>query len=268
MGAARRLAPICISEAGSGHERLKTDTEPRGRGTFLLILLSIPVLILLLILGTWQVQRLHWKEGLIQRVQERMAETPVPLETIVSLQAQGQDIDYRPVTLSGSFLHQGERHYLATWQGQSGFFVHTPLDLGGGRYIFVNRGFVPYDQKDPATREAGQVPGRVDIGGLSRLPETEKPSFLVPDNDIAKNVFYWRDIPAMARSAGLREDQVYPFFVDADSKPNPGGLPVGGVTLVNFPNKHLEYAVTWYGLAFALMVVLLSWIYRHWRGKP
>src|SRR5690606_39593291 len=63
--------------------------------------------------------------------------------------------------------------------------------------------FVPYDRKDPTTRPAGQLTERVDIGGLSRLPETEKPSFLIPDNDLAKNVFYWRDIPAMARSAGL-----------------------------------------------------------------
>lgn len=253
----------------SGHQRLSTGTEaPRGRGTFLLILLSIPVLVLLLILGTWQVQRLHWKEELIARVQERMAANPVPLDTVVAQQAQGQDIDYRPVTVTGSFLHEGERHYLATWQGQSGFFVHTPLDVGGGRYIFVNRGFVPYDRKDPTTRPAGQLSERVDIGGLLRLPETEKPSFLIPDNDLAKNVFYWRDIPAMARSAGLDVERVYPFFVDADDKPNPGGLPVGGVTRVDFPNKHLEYAVTWYGLAFALVLVLGGWIWRQWRGRP
>ena len=246
---------------------MKTETKPRRRGTFLLIMLSIPVLAILLTLGTWQVQRLHWKEGLIRLVNERMAEKPVPLETVATMYAQGQDIEYRPVTLSGSFLHEGERHYFATWQGQSGYFVHTPLDLGGGQYILVNRGFVPFDRKEAATREAGQVAGRVDIGGVSRMPETEKPSFLVPDNDIAKNIFYWRDIPTMARTAGLPAEKVYPFFVDADDKPNPGGLPVGGVTLVDFPNRHLEYAVTWYGLAFALVLVLGHWIYRQWRGK-
>lgn len=246
---------------------MKTDSKPRRRSTLLLILLSIPVLAVLLTLGTWQMHRLQWKEGLIQRVNERLAEQPVPLETVATMYAQGQDIEYRPVTLSGSFIHEGERHYFATWQGQSGYFVHTPLDLGGGQYILVNRGFVPFDRKDPATREAGQVAGRVDIGGVSRMPETEKPSFLVPNNDIAKNVFYWRDIPTMARTAGLPADKVYPFFVDADDKPNPGGLPIGGVTLIDFPNRHLEYAVTWYGLAFALVLVLGHWIYRQWRGK-
>ena len=246
---------------------VNTETKPRRRSTLLLIALSLPVLAILLTLGTWQVQRLQWKEGLIQRVNERMAEQPVPLAKIASEYAAGEEIEYRPVTLSGSFLHQGERHYFATWQGQSGYFVHTPMDLGGGQYILVNRGFVPFDRKDPATREAGQVEGRVDIGGVSRLPETEKPSFLVPDNDLDKNIFYWRDIPTMARTAGLPTDKVYPFFVDADAKPNPGGLPIGGVTLVDFPNRHLEYAVTWYGLAFALVLVLAHWIYRQWRAK-
>lgn len=225
------------------------------------------MLVILLVLGSWQVQRLHWKEALIERIQERMAEQPVPLETIVSMQAQGQDIEYRPVTLSGSFVHEGERHYFATWKGASGYFVHTPLDVGG-RYIFINRGFVPYDRKDASLRTLGQVPGRVDIGGLSRLPETEKPSSLVPDNDLAKNVFYWRDLNAMTQSAGLKADQVYPFFIDADGKPNAGGLPVGGVTRIEFSNKHLEYAVTWFGLAFALVVVLAGWIFRQWRDKP
>ena len=245
---------------------MSIDSKPRRRGTLLLILVSIPVLVILLILGTWQVQRLHWKEALIDRIQERITEQPVPLETIVSMQAQGQDIEYRPVTLSGSFVHEGERHYFATWKGASGYFVHTPLDVGG-RYIFVNRGFVPYDRKDASTRLLAQVPDRVDIGGLSRLPEAEKPSGLVPDNDLAKNVFYWRDLNAMAQSVGLKADEVYPFFIDADEKANPGGLPVGGVTRIEFSNKHLEYAVTWYGLAFALVVVLAGWIFRQWRGK-
>src|SRR5690606_9290181 len=178
MGAPPKLAPIFISGLRNcplGQERMKavnTETKPRRRSTLLLIALSLPVLAILLTLGTWQVQRLQWKEGLIQRVNERMAEQPVPLAKIASEYAAGEEIEYRPVTLSGSFLHQGERHYFATWQGQSGYFVHTPMDLGGGQYILVNRGFVPFDRKDPVTREAGQVEGRVDIGGVSRLPET------------------------------------------------------------------------------------------------
>ena len=75
----------------------------------------------------------------------------------------------------------------------------------------------------------------------------------MPDNDPAKNIFFWKDLDAMAASAGLpRRATVLPFFVDADATPNPGGLPIGGVTTIDLPNNHLQYALTWYGLAAAL----------------
>ncbi|MCT7373567.1 SURF1 family protein [Chelativorans salis] len=232
------------------------------RGSFMLLAISIPVLVLLLVLGTWQVERLQWKEGLVQRIEERIAAAPKPLEEVARLNAEGDDVDYRPVAVIGWFLHEAERHYLATWQGQSGFFVHTPLRLADGRYIFVNRGFVPYDRKDPATRSEGQVPGSVEVGGLARTAPATKPSFIVPDNDPTENIFYWKDLGSMARSAGLDGEKVYPFYVDADNAPNRGGLPVGGVTRINLPNNHLQYAVTWYGLAFALVCVLGYWFLR------
>ncbi|MFC6488130.1 SURF1 family protein [Nitratireductor sp. GCM10026969] len=239
-----------------------TMHHSRRRGNLLLLVFSIPVLVLLLVLGTWQVKRLQWKEALIARIEERIAQEPVPLEEVTRLYSQGADIDYRPVRLAGSFRHDAERHYLATWHGQSGFFVHTPLRLTDGRYIFVNRGFVPYDRKDPATRPEGQRAGQIELGGLARTAPQEKPSFIVPDNDPAKNIFYWKDLDAMASSAGLAETEVYPFYVDANDSPNPGGLPVGGVTRIDLPNNHLQYAVTWYGLAFALVCVLVYWFAR------
>lgn len=237
-------------------------TRSGKRGTWLLLAFSLPVLILLLVLGTWQVQRLHWKEGLLERIEQRINSAPEPLAEIEALYLQGGDVDYRPTEVAGSFLHEGERHYLATWQGQSGFFVHTPLVLADGRYIFVNRGFVPYDRKESESRREGQVSGGVQIGGLARTAPEEKPSFIVPENNPAKNIFYWKDLDAMARSAGLPEADVYPFYIDADDTPNPGGLPVGGVTRINLPNNHLQYAVTWYGLAFALVCVLGYWFVR------
>ncbi|UUP18792.1 SURF1 family protein [Nitratireductor thuwali] len=236
--------------------------SPSRRSSWLLLALSLPTLILLLILGTWQVQRLQWKEALLDRINERVAAEPVPLEEIASAHAAGADIEYRPVTVSGRLMNDRERHYLATWQGQSGFFVHTPLALEDGRSIFVNRGFVPYDRKDPETRPAGQMEDIVQIGGLARTAPEEKPSFIVPDNTPDKNVFYWKDLDAMAASAQLAPEDVYPFYVDADGTPNPGGLPVGGVTRIDLPNSHLQYAVTWYGLAFALVIVLAFWFLR------
>lgn len=236
--------------------------SPSRRSNWLLLALSLPTLILLLILGTWQVQRLQWKEALLDRINERVAAEPVPLEEIASAYAAGADIEYRPVTVSGRLMNDREQHYLATWQGQSGFFVHTPLALEDGRSIFVNRGFVPYDRKDPVSRPAGQMEDIVQIGGLARTAPEEKPSFIVPDNTPDKNVFYWKDLDAMAASAQLAPEDVYPFYVDADGTPNPGGLPVGGVTRIDLPNSHLQYAVTWYGLAFALVIVLAFWFLR------
>lgn len=217
--------------------------------------LLLVVLAILLSLGTWQVRRLHWKEGLLADIAERRAALPVPLSDIEAIAAKGGDIEYRRVTLSGRFLNDKERHFFATYDGTSGFYVYTPLQLDDGRYLLLNRGFVPYDQKDPKTRPSGELEGIQTITGLARARLPGKPSYMLPDNDVPKNIFYWKDLDSMAASDGLDPAKVIPFFVDADDRPNPGGLPVGGVTIVDLPNDHLQYAVTWYGLAAALVVI-------------
>ena len=240
------------------------DKAPSRKRIWLAGMLGLGGIAILLALGTWQVQRLHWKEGLLATIDRRMHAAPLPLAEMERLFAETGDVDYMPVTATGSFVHAGERHFLATWNGQAGFFVYTPLKLEDGRFLLVNRGFVPYAMKDAASRGEGEVPGLVTIAGLARNPLAAKPSSLVPDNDLAKNVFYWKDREAMAASAGLSAGyKLVPFFVDADAAPNPGGWPAGGVTLVTMSNNHLQYAVTWYGLAAALAGVLVfSWVGR------
>lgn len=95
--------------------------------------------------------------------------------------------------------------------------------LEDGRFVLINRGFVPYEKKDPSTRIEGQIDGPVNVTGLARDPLSAKPGFFSPDNDPSKNIFYWKDWTAMAESADLPNlDEVVPFFIDADSKPNPG----------------------------------------------
>jgi len=235
---------------------------------WLVLVVGLAALAVLLVLGTWQVNRLAWKEALIATIGQRIASTPRPLDEIERLYTDTRDVDYWPVATRGTFLHDRESHFLATWNGASGYYVYTPLELLDGRLILVNRGFVPYDRKDPATRGEGQVEGEVAIAGLARNPLTEKPSWIVPDNDLAKNVFYWKDIAAMAARAGIDQAPLVPFFIDADASPNPGGLPVGGVTMVDLPNNHLQYAVTWYGLAAALVVILAVFIRGRIRSRP
>lgn len=219
--------------------------------------------VILIGLGTWQVQRLHWKEGVLHTIDQRTHAAPVSLAEVEARFAATGDVDYMPVTVHGTFLHEGERHFFSTWQGMSGFDILTPLRLDDGRYVIVNRGFVPYDLKDPAKRREGEVPGEVTITGLARNPLTVKPSWLVPENDIAKNIFYWKDRDALAATAGLPAGyKLSPILIDANNAPNPGGVPIGGVTIIDLPNSHLQYAVTWYGLAAALAGVLLVWLWR------
>ncbi len=213
-------------------------------------------------LGTWQMQRLAWKESLLSAIAERRNAPPVDLAAIEALASAGGDIEYRTVSVSGRFLNNRERHFFATHQGRTGYYVYTPLELADGRYLFVNRGFTPFDAKEPETRKLGQLTGQQTIKGLARARLAEKPSWVVPENDLAKNIFYWKDLDAMAETDGLPKDKVLPFFVDADATPNPGTLPLGGVTQFELPNNHLQYAVTWYGLAAALVVITGVFVFR------
>ncbi len=225
-------------------------------------------LAVLLSLGTWQVQRLHWKEQLLADMAARRAAQPVSLAKIEALAAKGEDIEYRPVTVSGVFANNRERHFFATWHGRTGYYVYTPLELADGRFLFVNRGFVPFEAKEPEMRKQGQLTGEQTVTGLARARLAEKPSSLVPENDLAKNVFYWKDLDAMAASTGIPAESLVPFFVDAGDAPNPKGLPIGAVTQFDLPNSHLQYAVTWYGLAAALVGVALYALFRRKGDRP
>lgn len=246
---------MTASATGSG--------RARPRLLWLTALLGLVVLAILVALGTWQVERLAWKEALIASIDQRMSVDAVPLAEMETRYRMHGDVDYMPVSVTGRFHHAGERHFLATWQGKSGFHVYAPLELADGRIVMVNRGFVPYDLKDPARRAAGQVEGEVTISGLARNPLSGKPSWILPDNDLAGNIFFWKDRDAMVRSAGLPSAvEIVPFFIDADATPNPGGWPIGGVTLIDMPNNHLQYAATWYGLAAALVGVFGVWFWR------
>ncbi|MCQ1849777.1 SURF1 family protein [Neorhizobium galegae] len=230
------------------------------------VIAVLAALVILLSLGTWQVERLHWKEGLLADIAERRAATPVQLSDIEAIGKSGGDIEYRRVSVTGTFDHPKERHFFATFNGQTGFYVYTPMTLADGRVLFVNRGFVPYEMKDQKTRPAGEVAGQQTVSGYGRVRLGEKPSSIVPDNDLAKNIFYWKDLDAMASTTGIDASKVVQFFVDADaSVVNPGGWPKGGVTQFDLPNSHLQYAVTWYGLAAALVAVVIGMVFRRKR---
>jgi surfeit locus 1 family protein len=221
------------------------------------------MVLLCLGLGSWQIERLFWKRELIAQRQAAMSATPIaaprsPEET--------RGLEFHPVTDEGIFLHDREIFLGATSEaGRNGYQVLTPLREAGGRIVFVNRGFIPAELKDPARRPDGQIAGAVQVRGLLRLAPAEKPAWFLPDNRPDLNYWFWVDLPAMAAADGL--DRVAPFYIDADATPNPGGWPKGAVTRLAMPNDHLQYAITWFSLAVALIVIYFLYRRRNAGSK-
>jgi surfeit locus 1 family protein len=218
-------------------------------------------LALLIALGTWQMQRKQWKEGLIARIAERVTAGPIDLAQAEDIWRRTGDIEYLHVTAHGRFQHDKERYLFApTQEGGPGWHVYTPLEVAQGRILWVNRGWVPDAAKAAPAHSQGQLPGEVEIRGLLRMPE--KPGAFTPANDVARNQWFWRDVAGMTASAFAGGSvEALPFELDADALPEPpGGLPRGGVTRIELPNRHLEYAITWYGLALTLIGVYSAFV--------
>ena len=213
---------------------------------------TVPAMLLLLALGSWQIQRLYWKRELIEQRQAAVSAAPVGVRSL----EDAKGMEFRHVTDEGVFLHDKEIFLGATSEvGRQGYQILTPLLEPGGRMVFVNRGFIPAELKDPARRAAGQLAGTVRVQGLLRLPPAGRPAWFLPDNRPDLNYWFWVDLPAMSAADKLEPDRVASFYIDADASPNPGGWPKGGVTRLALPNDHLQYAITWFSLAVALMVI-------------
>lgn len=216
-------------------------------------------MVLLLGLGTWQVERLQWKEGLIAARQAAVTAPPTDLPTNL---AAARGLEFHHARVVGHFLNERELYLHAiNAAGDAGYHVVTPLRLADGAALLVDRGFVTAERKAPQTRLAGEIPGAAVVTGLLRVPGTGKPGWFVPDNDPARNEWFYIDLPAMAKAASL--DSVLPFYLDADASSDPGFWPVGGQTILDLPNNHLQYAITWYALAAGLLVVYILVWRRH-----
>lgn len=236
-----------------------TDAERRRRfrPTLWSTVAAAAALAVLVGLGTWQVQRLHWKEGVIAYREARLAMPPVS----VGEETADEDLAFRRARATGRFLHS--REFLISNRvrgGRAGFDVVTPLRLGPADIVLVNRGWIPLDRADPDTRREGLVATKTAVTGILRKPGKTSP--WVPDNEPARNVWYYADPEAMASVAGLAG--VRDTVLVADARPNPGGLPAGRKPKVEIANRHLEYALTWYGLALVLAVIYFVF---HWRRE-
>jgi surfeit locus 1 family protein len=237
------------------------------KSTVLIVVTMTCAIAILLVLGTWQLNRLSWKEELISGINARVAGKPVPLVEIESLWSKTGDVDYMPVQLTGRFDHEKEMHYFNTWEGQTGWNVITPFHLSDNRLVLVNRGFVPSGLRDKNMRTDGLVEGLFSVVGLARNPVSEKPNSLIPDNLPSKREFYWKSFNQMALLASQDAPaNILPFMVDAGANNFNARFPLGGTTRVQFSNNHLQYAGTWYGLALALLAVGSVFLYR--QRKP
>jgi surfeit locus 1 family protein len=234
----------------------------RGAGARLLGpgLLALAAFAVLVGLGVWQIERKSWKEGLIASLTQRLDAPPAALPPASAWPGLDPARDeFRRVKFAAEFPPDTEA--LAYTPGSalradvSGptYWVFAPARLADGNVVVVNRGAVPDDRRDPATRRAGATGGRLEIEGVLRWPEAD--GLFTPADDPQHNLWFRRDQRTMAAAKGWGE--VAPFYVEQEAPPAPGGLPRVGRMRANLPNNHLQYALTWFALAAALAVIFI-----------
>jgi surfeit locus 1 family protein len=253
------------------------EYKPRGRVVrVLLAALALLLIVLFAGLGTWQVIRLQWKLDLIARVEGRVHAAPVAPPAAARWAGITTESDeYRRLRLAGTYLYELTTPVQALTEEGSGYWLLTPLCAADGHIYLVNRGFIA---ADPGARTrytphkadgdpcAAAVTAPAQIVGLLRI--TERGGAFTRTNDPGANRWYARDVAAIAAARGLSVAGTAPFFVDAIAGQNPPDSPdqpQGGLTVVNFHNSHLVYAITWYALA--LMVAGAWWWITRGAGR-
>ena len=233
----------------------------RRRGLLVPALFTVVGVGLLIGLGVWQLERKAWKEALIDAMTRRMNAAPVPLprpERWASLAAAHDE--FTRVTFHAVFENDREALVFAGASAfrpdtsGTGYWVFTPARLPDDAHVVVNRGFVPEANKDPATRTAGLVDAPIDIVGALRWPEHG--GLFTPAGEPARNLWFARDQLAIAAAKAWGD--VAPFYVEQEAPLPPGGLPQPGKLTVNLPNNHLQYAITWFGLAVVLAAFFIA----------
>lgn len=216
----------------------------------------LPLFLGCLALGVWQLERLQWKLALIAQVNRNLAAAPIPVAQ--ALQMDSQAAQYRRVRAIGRFDHPKEAYVFAgAPDGTPVYHVMTPFTLNDGRTLLVDRGVVPERLRDPRTRRAGNTGVEQYVAGVWRIPEP--PGLFTPAPNLARRTWYARDVGGIAKADHVR--LAAPVVVEAGATPNPGGWPKGGQTVVTFRNEHLQYAITWFGLA---TVTLGGWLAFHY----
>ena len=225
-----------------------------------LTLVTAIALAILIGLGFWQVQRLHWKEGLLARIHALQAAPPQPLAVVLRQVSAGVDVDYTRVSADCPDIETGA--FVKLWSvpdDRSGFRIIAACRLAAPPYasILVDRGFIVQD--DAAKLGPGQG-ARLTAPITGVLRKGDKANFVTPPNQPAQNLWYSRDVPAMAHALGVSAPA--PVFLMLESPAPKGFGPPPAPLPTDIPNNHLQYAVTWFGLAAGLAGVYLAMLWR------
>jgi len=228
------------------------------------VLLSLIGFAFLMTLGLWQVQRLQWKEGLLAQLAAKAAAQPVDLATAESMAARGEDLEFTKVRFRASFKHDAWMKMISAYQGGQGWTIITPAIESDGYAVIVDRGRLPGQRLEHFDKPQGEQ----ELTGVIRTYARGQ-GYFDPQNDPRGNYWYWWDIPAMLAASELPPGlKSFPYAVQL--------LP-GGNASAEFPepppprtelsNNHLGYAITWFGLAAALLATAFAYI-RSVRKSP
>lgn len=247
----------------------------RRAGLVVPTLMTIVMLPVLIALGTWQLHRKAWKEDLIARLAAARTAPPISLQEVAKRYEAGDNIEFTRVTATGTWQAVGERHLYDPRPQSQGWEIFALLQTPDGQ-VYVNRGWAPDKFKDPATRPAQGGP--VTITGLARVAEPR--GAFTPADDAKGNrwyhrdaiEFFWNGMPAEERRKLEASSTFHPpasFTIDAEPDPSePQGWPKAEATEIRVANRHLEYVVTWWGLAATLVVVFALFARKKLRETP
>jgi surfeit locus 1 family protein len=243
----------------------------RGPGLVVTTLLVLICVGMLCSLGVWQLHRKVWKEKLIAAMTARLNAQPEPLPPSSQWGKLTQDADeFRRVSFSAQFLPgQAALVYtpgsaLRTDIEGPGYFAFAPARLSDGSVVVIDRGFVPADWKDLARLASTTPKEPIQIVGVLRWPEER--SLFTPSADSKSNLYFLRDPKSMSAQGYWNASA--PFYVDQESPLPPAGLPLPGKLEVHLRDDHLQYAITWFGLAAGLLGVYGWWLVGRARAGP
>lgn len=240
-------------------------SPPRSRGFPVgLTIATLIALAILVALGVWQLHRLAWKQALLANIAAAEASPAKPLEPVLDALAVGHNVDFTRVKVVCRGLARApavELYALKGGQIGSRLISSCPVLTALYRSILVDRGFIP-DTVTNRPLPDPQAGDPVEIVGVLRMPE--RGNFMTPPNTAKR--WYLHNAAAMGKALNT-EQPVAPVFLMAETSSNPELKALEPVPFpVDIPNRHLEYALTWFGLAGALAGVYGAAVFKRMRG--